>query len=267
MVDSQLRYTMGMRRQIILIFSLSLLVLPAYAKPLRIVSLDLCSDWMLLKYASRSQVLAYSPLLYSYPADWVESGLSVHDGRLERIIQLKPDLVLSGEYNATQLRKRLKQLGYRVEVLALPNDLASIKRYTHQFLSIVQGPEADAFTLAEPIAKPKKNSNLLLLGANGIATGTGTLEHDVLTAAGWDNYIQQSGYITLDLEQLIANVPDAIYYSAPLSNSLANLFVQHHAISKRVSGNNFMRDGNWRWQCPGPWTYDLIEELSAWQSS
>jgi iron complex transport system substrate-binding protein len=113
----------------------------------------------------------------------------------------------------------------------------------------------------------KKNKTLLLLGANGIATGKGTLEDDILTAAGWDNYIQSVGYINLDLEQLVARPPDAIYYSAPLSNSLANLFAQHAAIKKRVSDNKFMRDQNWRWQCPGPWTFDLIQELSQWQGS
>lgn len=266
MVDSQLRYTMGMRRQIILLLSAILLTLPAAAKPLRIVSLDLCSDWMLLRYAPRSQVAAYSPLLYSYPADWVDQGLRVHDGRLEQIIRLKPDLVLSGEYNASQLRQRLKQLGYRVEVLALPNDLASIKPYTIRFMSVIQGA-ATPFNFPEIDIKQRKNRNLLLLGANGIATGKGTLEHDILTAAGWDNYSQATGYISLDLEQLVANAPDAIYYSAPLSNSLANLFARHHAISRRVSENNFMRADNWRWQCPGPWTYDLIEELSKWQGS
>lgn len=240
--------------------------LAATAAPQRIVSLDLCSDWMLLKYASRAQVLAYSSLLYQYPTDWVEQGLAVHNASLEQIVELKPDLVITGEYNATLLRQRLKQLGVKVEVLPLPQDLNAIRQYAEQFMSII---ENDAAVIKFPAVSfaEKKNKSLLLLGANGIATGMGTLEHDILTAAGWDNYIQNPGYINLDLEQLVAHPPDAIYYSAPLTNSLSNLFAQHKAIKKRVADYKFVRDENWRWQCPGPWTFDLIQELAQWQGS
>jgi iron complex transport system substrate-binding protein len=257
---------MTIMRHTIIFLTGFLLALPVTAAPERIVSLDLCSDWMLLKYASQSQVLAYSSLLYQYPADWVEQGLPVHNGSLEQITKLKPDLVISGEYNATLLRKRLKQLGFKVEVLPLPHDLDSIQQYSEQFMSIVQS-EVPEITFSPMNPLVKKNKSLLLLGANGIATGKGTLEDDILTAAGWDNYSKSRGYINLDLEQLVANPPDAIYYSAPLSNSLANLFAQHIAIKKRVRNNQFMRDENWRWQCPGPWTFDLIQELSQWQGS
>jgi iron complex transport system substrate-binding protein len=255
-----------MMRQFYLLLIACLLASPALAVPQRIVSLDLCTDWMLLKYTSRSQVLAYSSLLYSYPADWVEQGLPVHNASLEQIVELKPDLVISGEYNASLLRKRLKQLGFKVAVLPLPNNLQSIKQYAEQFMTIVQG-DVTKIQFSSMNPPEKKNKSLLLLGANGIATGKGTLEDDILTAAGWNNYSESSGYISLDLERLVAHPPDAIYYSAPLSNSLANLFAQHIAIKKRVSDNHFMRDENWRWQCPGPWTFDLIQELAQWQGS
>ena len=99
-----------------------------------IVSLDLCTDWMLLKFARPSQVRAYSPLLYKYQADWVPDDLPVHDGSLEHILQLDAGLLISGEYNAILLRKRLQQLGKQVAVLSLPNTLDSIRRYQAEFL-------------------------------------------------------------------------------------------------------------------------------------
>ena len=235
-------------------------------KPARIISLDLCTDWMLLKYASRSQVLAYSPLLYRYATDWVAHDLPVHSGDLEQIVALNPELLITGEYNATGLRKRLKQLGFRVEVLSLPHDIDSIEQYRHQFLSLIRDDVEQTLDSAEYLF-PKKNKRLLLLGANGIGTGRGTFEDDVLQAAGWDNYLQQPGYISLQIELLITNPPDAIYWSAPRSSSLANLFAQHPAISKMIGDEQQGRDENWRWQCPGPWTYELIEELSQWKGT
>lgn len=233
------------------------------AEPLNgIVSLDLCTDWMLLKYADRTQVRAYSPLLYRYPANWVPDNLPVHTGNLESILALEPELLITGEYNALLLRQRLVQLGQTVAVLPLPNNLEAIRDYQQQFLAAIKVDLAVDENNWTP-QYPQKNQTLLLLGANGIGTGTGTLEHDLLIRAGWDNYIQQTGYVNLQLESIIARPPDAIYSSAPPSNSLANLFRNHPSI-KKMSAFEISTTENWRWQCPGPWSLELIEDLSQW---
>jgi len=120
------------------LIGLALLPVGVRAGPAKgIVSLDLCTDWMLLKFADPGQVLAYSPLLYKYHADWVPLDLPVHDGSLEHILQLDPQLLISGEYNAILLRKRLQQLGRKVEVLSLPTTLDSIRAYQTEFLALI----------------------------------------------------------------------------------------------------------------------------------
>jgi iron complex transport system substrate-binding protein len=231
-----------------------------------IVSLDLCTDWMLLKFADPAQVRAYSPLLYKYQADWVPDGLPVHDGRLETILQLEPGLLISGEYNAILLRKRLQQLGEHVEVLSLPTTLDGIRAYQSAFLALIGAGEATMTADWDRVYPPRQQS-LLLLGANGIGTGDHTLENDLLRKAGWDNYIKASGYVSLQMERIVADPPDAIYASAPLSNSLANLFIRHPAIRALMSVNQAPRGEEWRWQCPGPWSLELIQELSTWKGS
>ena len=234
--------------------------------PRGIVSLDLCSDWMLLKFAHPSQVRAYSPLLYKYQADWVPDGLPVHDGSLEHILQLEAGLLISGEYNAILLRKRLQQLGRNVEVLSLPTTLNGIRRYQARFLELI---DADAGSVAADWDRTyaPRHKSLLLLGANGVGTGVNTLENDLLRKAGWKNYIEASGYVSLQMERVVADPPDAIYSSAPLSNSLANLFVRHPAIRTLMPENEAPRGEDWRWQCPGPWSLELIQELASWQGS
>ena len=256
-------------RPILRLAMLWLVLLPVSATaaaPQGIVSLDLCTDWMLLKYADRAQVRAYSPLLYEYPADWVPEGLPVHDGSLENILQLEPELLISGEYNAILLRKRLRQLGMRVEVLPLPTSLDGIRAYQDEFLALV-GADAGSIAADWGLAYPPRHESLLLLGANGIGTGSATIEDDLLQRAGWDNYIDTPGYVNLQLERIVADPPDAIYSSAPLSNSLANLFTRHPAIRRLMPRHAEPRGENWRWQCPGPWSLDLIQELAAWQGS
>ncbi len=230
--------------------------------PSRIVSLDLCTDWMLLKTASRSQVLAFSPLLYRFPANWVDDNLPVHDGSLEQILQLQPDLILTGEYNAITLRKRLLQLGLKVKVLPLPDSLQAIQQYEQYFHSILGHNSHEKIALTQ---FKDKNKTLLLLGANGIGTGTATLENDVIEKSGWTNYVQQQGYVNLDLEQLVSHPPDAVLWAAPHSNSLANLFASHRVLEQINDGQKWVSRDYWRWQCPGPWTYELIQEMAEWK--
>ncbi len=254
-------------RLLIITILLGLLPTQAQAGSVKgIVSLDLCTDWMLLKYADPAQVLAYSPLLYKYHADWVPLDLPVHDGSLEHILQLEPELLISGEYNAIILRKRLQQLGRNVEVLPLPTTLDSIREYQTEFLRLIGASETSG-GVGWDRAYPSRHQSLLLLGANGIGTGTNTLEDDLLRKAGWVNYIDANGYVSLQMERIVVDPPDAIYSSAPLSNSLANLFVRHPAIQALMPANETPRGENWRWQCPGPWSLDLIQELSQWKGS
>lgn len=234
--------------------------------PERIVSLDLCSDWMLLTYARPGQVRAFSPYLYQFDADWVAGDLPTHDGSLEQVLALKADLVVSGEYNALLLRERLQQLGGNVQVLPNPRRLADLPGYidaVERLVGSAQGQGDKALMLGEP--HPSWGERLLLLGANGIAAGRDTLEHDIINAAGWRNYVQHEGFVGLELERLIDDPPDAIVLSSSRGQSLARRFASHPALRKRIMKTNWKAADDWRWTCPGPWTYRLIEELSAWK--
>jgi len=235
----------------------------AFANPYkRIVSLDICSDWMLTSYAERAQVAALSPLLTDYKVDWVKGNWPVHDGSIEKILELDPDLVITGEYNAVVLRGRLRELGINVEVLALPASLSELRDYMQHFLTLV-GNDDEIPLLPDLISSDNSAPRLLLLGANGIGTGTKTLEHEVLQRAGWRNYITNPGYGSLDLEQLIIDPPDAVLWSAPVSPALANMFIEHPALQKvvRAKASQNLAFGNW--QCAGPWTWQQIQKLTV----
>ena len=235
--------------------------LPAWAAPERILSLDLCMDWLLAVHADAEQVAALSPLHQRYQLPFPIPDWPVHNGSLEQIYQLQPDLILVGEYNALLLRRRLEALSQPVATLPLPASLADIEAYERRFLQLIGQSPAQA-TPAPPPARPAANApRLLLLGANGIGTGSGTFEDQILRQAGWRNYLAAAGYISLDLEQLVADPPDAILWSAPASPSLASRFADHPALRRVVIEDRWLSTDYWRWQCPGPWTWELIEQL------
>jgi len=226
--------------------------------------LDLCSDWLLAKYAS-SQVLALSPLIHQYPVDWLGQNWPTHDGSLEQILDLKPDLVIAGEYNAIILRQRLQELGIRVEILKLPKKLSQIVDYEQHFLSLIGQPANLASQASPAIQALTTPPRLLLLGANGIGTGRNTFEHHLIKHAGWQNYLQSDGYISLDLEQIIADPPDAILWSAPHSAALANQFAEHPVLKRAIPAKRWLSTDYWSWQCPGPWTWNLVTQLQQWR--
>lgn len=243
------------------------LVLPmaAQAAPAtRIVSLDLCTDWMLAHYGNRASVAALSPLHLQYPAAAFSTGWPTHDGSLERILALKPDLVITGEFNALQLRNRLKALGVRVEVLKLPSSLPAVIDYEKHMLSLLGLPADKVSMPPQDLRMPRERKRLLLLGANGVGTGRGTFEDEILERAGWTNYLRDEGYLRLDLEQVATDAPDAILWAAPNSKALANRFAEHPVLRRAVPREQWLTTDFWRWQCPGPWTWDLIRQLNQW---
>lgn len=233
----------------------------ATSAPQRIVSLDLCMDWNLAYHANPEQVAALSPLVLQYPVDWLDSDWPTHDGSLEDIVQLEPDLILVGEYSAFLLRERLKSLGYTVEVLPLPTTLKQIEDYERRFFQLI-GRNPDLVQPAPPAQTPASHAKrLLLLESNAMGTGRDTFENQIIEQAGWQNYLRTAGRGSLDLEQLITDPPDAVIFDAPTTNALANRFAEHPVLQRSIPAERWISVEDWRWQCPGSWSWDLIRQL------
>ncbi|KGK43116.1 ABC transporter substrate-binding protein [Nitrincola sp. A-D6] len=229
--------------------------------PQRILSLDLCMDWILAYHVDRSRIAGLSPLHKRYPLPLKLNDWPAHDGSLEQIYQLQPDLILVGEYNALLLRNRLQTLHLPVAVVSLPQSLEQIEDYERSILQLTGLPANLATPAPDEQLHDLPTPRLLLLGANGIGTGPGTFEDQILRQAGWSNYLTDQGYVSLDLEQLVSDPPDALLWAAPDSPSLANRFAEHPALAGRIPEQRWLMTDYWRWQCPGPWTWGLIEQL------
>lgn len=246
---------------------LLVLLLPGVVQaraPEHIASLDLCMDWALTQYAKPSQVLALSPMHQRYALPGLQGHWPTHDGSLEQLVQLQPDLVLAGQYSAVLLRGRLQALGVHVEVLPLPLTLAEIEPYDRRILQLLGLDPAKAKPTPKLVVPNAQAKRLLLLGPNGIGTGRDTFEQQIIEQAGWRNYLSASGYVQLDLELISRDPPDAILFAAPDHQALANRFAEHPVLRAVVPPQHWLRSDYWRWQCPGPWTWELIGQLHQW---
>jgi iron complex transport system substrate-binding protein len=235
----------------------------------RVVSLDLCTDWLLASHLPRERIAALSPTHRLFPLPSLPETWPIHDNDPESIVRLAPGLVLSGENNALLLRERLRRLGLRVETLPLPATLEEVDAYERRFRDLLGLPANPARhpppTPVDALVDAPKR--LLLLGPNGIATGKNTLEDTMLAYAGWRNYLTTDGYAQLDLEMIAADPPDAVLWTAPDGAAQANAIIGH-PLWRRIQPVTRRFDTNtWQWQCPGPWTWDTIRQLQSWRKT
>ncbi len=263
---------------------LSLLLLPAgllsaEERPARIVSLNLCTDQLLMQLVPEERIASVSSLSRlpesSFMAETAQR-LEINHGRVEELLPLQPDLVLAGSHAAKPAVRMLRQLGYRVEVLPMANSIAAIReniRYLAKLVGAEQRGEQLISEMDQRIARVKTGLNGTQDGAlfyqpRGYTSGSDTLQDEALRLAGWRNIAAESGivgYGRIDLERLLLAQPQQIFTSryAPGSDSIAQRMLNHPALHK-MAGERTITEVDYNlWICGGPMIAEAVESLAA----
>ena len=115
--------------------ALLLLLLPATAaaaaeRPERIVSMNLCTDQLLMLLVDRARIASVS-YLSAEPRSSVLAaqtrGLHLNHGLAEEILPLRPDLVIAGTFTTRPTVFLLRKLGYPVVDMPVANGLDDIR--------------------------------------------------------------------------------------------------------------------------------------------
>lgn len=255
-----------------------------------IISTNLCIDWLILdslydhKNLLANNIFILSPLIKKRENQgdilrWKNliNELPKHSGNLESIIQkiqFQPHIILSGEFDNPLLKNRLQRLKFNVLTLKFPQLVSQILAYQAEFEKIIGIKNTfDNFKGYQKYQKYQqyKNSHkktLLLLGANEIAFANNTFENDILNYSKiWKNYLPNNiyGYVAVNKEMLIKNLPAKIIFLQNFNNqknSLATNFFHENFYKNFGSNKNSYENSKWKWQCPGKWSFDLIEMLN-----
>jgi len=193
------------------------------AKPQRIVSLNLCTDQLLMQMVPHERIRAVTYLAQ----DAQSSGMAAEARRLpatigvaEEVIAMKPDLVLAGTFSTRATVAILRRLGYQVVDFEPETDFASIEANIRKMAHAVGEPargeamvgeiEADLARIPEPPAERPVYANY---NANGYTSGNGDLITAVANVAGFDTLGQRLGLAgpqPIALEQMLVTRPDLI---------------------------------------------------------
>jgi iron complex transport system substrate-binding protein len=212
--------------------------------PQRIVSLNLCTDQMLMLLVDPSRIASVSFLAQDADSSVMyreAAALKPNYGRAEEVFVLHPDLVLAGTYTARATVSILERLGKRVEVFEPATTFADIRAQLLRLGDLVEErAKAEALVAAfddqvRQLDKPQKPPLAAFYFANSYTSGRGTLPSSVLEAAGLRNLGAELGLeqtAALPLEVLIMSKPDLVVkgrtYSRP---ALAQEIFAHPALA------------------------------------
>jgi len=215
-------------------------------KPQHIVSLNLCTDQLLMQMVDPERISAIT-FLARDPRTSAMAGearrLPVTSGVAEEVIALRPDLVLAGTFSTRQTVSILRRLGYRVVEFEPETDIAAIRQNMRTMAAAVGEPERGEAMVAAVdrrlahVPPPSGRRPVYAdYDANGFTSGSGTLRAAIAEVAGFQMLGERLGFAgprQIPLEQMLVEQPDIIdpgeAYAGP---ALATQIVHHPALRR-----------------------------------
>ena len=268
---------------------LASVALAADDRPQRIVSLNLCTDQLLVELADRARIASVSFLAadpeFSAVADRV-AGIAANRGRVEDVLALRPDLVLAHRHASREAVAMLRRLGHRVVEIDLPQDLEAVRGQIRAVAAAGGGnggggtgvagigrrppapPPAARAPAAAGAPPPGARPTAAIYEPSGYAFGANSLADAILRAAGYDNLaavLGVGGYARLGLETLLASPPDLLVVddTAADRRSMAQQLLDHPALRRQFAGASRVAVPRRLWICGGSSVADAVEMLAA----
>ncbi len=190
---------------------------------MRIVSLDYCADQYVLKLADPEQILAISPGgtgSFSYMRETAKAFPTVR-ADAESVLVLKPDLIVRSYGGGPNAESFFEQAGVPVLNVGWTSSidgegLTSIPGVIEHMADGLGQPERGARLIEDfrrrlaAVQQRSEKKTALYMASGGVTSGPGSLVHEMLLAAGLQNYQDTPGWNPLPLERLTREKPDIV---------------------------------------------------------
>lgn len=216
------------------------------AHPVRIVSLNMCVDAILVELVSHDRIAALS----HYARDPQRSTISEVARQLpityetaEEVVALRPDLVLTSRHSAPATRNALKRVGIRFELFDVPSTIGdSIEQV--RIVARLLGAEREGEAMVARIEQALEAARLpadeepltaAIYQPGGLSAGANTVVGELMQLTGLHNIAARYGvqnYRPLPLEVLVSAPPDVLLVgeTSPGSQLQAERIVRHRAL-------------------------------------
>lgn len=247
-------------------------------RPMRIVSLDFCSDQYVLKFADPEQILAVSPHAVKDFSYMREEAVGVPTVRpiAEDVLILKPDLIVrsyGGGPNAAAFFERagvpVLQVGWASTIDGEgPGSIPFLLQSMADGLGQSKRGQALVVEYRDRLRRLKSrpsSDTALYMSPSGYTTGSGSLAHEMMLAAGLTNFEQSPGWRPVPLERLAYEQPDLIAasYFEELANPLDAWSASRHPVARNqlAKPETVPIQGAWV-SCGGWFILNGVEALS-----
>ncbi len=252
-------------------------VAPAASLPeraVRIVSLDYCADQYVLKLVDRERILAVSPDAVKSFSYMREAAIGVPSVRpfAEDVLIVRPDLIVRSYGGGPNAAAFFERAGVPVLNVGWAGDLDGVRRVTLEMAEGLGEPERGAQIVADMAARlaeispDERQIRALYMTPFGVTTGPGSLVHEMLLAAGLDNFQEAPGWHPLPLERLAYERPGmvvAAFFDSDNGSRDAWSAMRHPVARAQVRDlPNVHLEGAWT-SCGAWFLVDAVEALAA----
>ncbi|HEY0940799.1 MAG TPA: ABC transporter substrate-binding protein [Steroidobacter sp.] len=216
------------------------------AHPMRIVSLNMCVDSILVALVSHDRIAALS----HYARDPQRSTIAPLAQHLpityetaEEVVALQPDLVITSRHSAIATRNALQRVGIRFELFDVPDTVAGSLEQVREVARLL-GAEREGEAMVAHIEAALEAARLppgqepmtaAVYQPGGLSAGANTVVGELMELAGLPNIAARYGvdqYRPLPLEVLVSDPPDVLLVGdtlpgAPLQEER---IVRHRAL-------------------------------------
>lgn len=242
----------------------------------RVVSLDYCADQYVLKLLPKARILALSVDAQSEFSYMREEAAGIRQVRAiaEDVLVLQPDLIVRSYGGGPRAKHFFERAGVPVIQVPFSNDIEAIKQSVMSVATALGEPQKGEAVVQQmenrlrAIRISSVSKNALYMTPGGVTSGPGTLIHEMLQAAGLENFERQTGWRSIPLEELVYAQPDIV--AAAFFDGVTILPSQwgamQHPVARRQMQQQPTVQLNGSWTSCGAWfLLDAIEALAAGQ--
>ena len=243
----------------------------AHAAPQKIVSLNLCTDQLLMLLADPNQIASLSKIVDDPNVSFVaekSTEFKKNQGDAEEIFIDNPDLVVAGVYTEKATVQILKSLGVRVEIFPIEQNFDDIIENIRKMGLLVGHSDRaermiDDFNirLEELSSGITERPRAAIYSANGYTTGKDTMSGQILKTAGFRNITEEVGMSfggILPLETLVMLQPDLVITGKAYPGySRSEEILKHPALRPFTA----IPQTDAKWICGTPAVLDAVAEL------
>jgi iron complex transport system substrate-binding protein len=252
-------------------------VMPALAeeRPQRIVSLNMCTDQLVLALADPNQIVGLSRFAADERLSYAAAEATAYPqlpAAAEAVIALEPDLVMTGRFTNRAAKEMLTRFDYRVEEVPFVRSLDEAREAIRLVADMVGHPERGEALIADietalSDARSEEVLSTLIVQRRGYATGTASLTGDLLAALGISLASEalvgaRGGFA--DLETIIRAEPDLLITAslARDTEDQGTALLAHPALAERYPVERRMALPERLTLCAGPSLIEAIEHIA-----